>query len=439
MLGLWVLATRNGLAQLQHERRQRLEVALSRLRAKWTDLQALPEKVMADEHIRSDRLGPFFTLYEPGQGPAWLRELLEPRLRGQGLTQLRPLPPGLEAGRLDASIPTEAPVSYWLIARPDGRVASLDLDFLFGRWLPRQLEEFGSDLDIRHLTPEETWARPAGLVLTLFAQDDYPFDGLLLKLENSSARRAFLVTQLLWLGLGGLVLLGFAAALRLAARGMRGEWDLLESRRHFNALVSHELRTPVSALRMYSEILQNELVQDPEKIRSYHQIIATESARLQHLVENLLGIGSLESGRGRFEKLPVQLNEVISSLVARQNWHVELELEPGLPELQGDREALALIFGNLIENGLRHGGGQVLVRSYRQGGLVVEVLDRGPGIAGADRQRAFEAYQRLERSGFQGVGLGLALVRGFVEAQSGRVEILSREGGGAVFRVSFPL
>jgi len=438
MGGLWLLATRNGLAQLSQERRQRLELALRRLQSKWTDLQALPVKVLGDRHVRPDRLGNFFKLYTPGQAPEWIQQLLRPRLQPTGLTQVRPRPPGLEAGRLDAPIPSDAPVSYWLIARPDGQVASLDLDYLYDRWLPHQLEEFGTDLKIRHLTPEETWSKPEDLVLTLFADDDYPFDGLILRLEDGSARMAFLGSQLLWLSLGGLVLLGFAAALRLAARGLRSEWDMLESRRHFNALVSHELRTPVSALRMYSEILQNELVQDREKIRNYHQIVASESARLQHLVENLLAIGSLESGRGHFEKLPVQLNEVIRSLVARQNWNVELQLDPNLPDVKGDREAMALIFGNLIENGRSHGGGQVQVHSKFEGGqTVVEVLDRGPGISPSDRHRVFEAYQRLERTGGQGVGLGLALVRGFVEAQSGHIVIRAREGGGAIFRVSF--
>lgn len=148
MGGLWLLATRNGLAQLSQERHQRLELALRRLQAKWADVQALPEKVMAGAQIRPDRLAPFFYLYAPGGGPDWVQQLLRPRLLSKGLTQVRPLPPGLEAGRLDAPIPADAPISYWLIARPDGQVASLNLDYLFGQWLPR-------------LKPISVWNEPA--------------------------------------------------------------------------------------------------------------------------------------------------------------------------------------------------------------------------------------------------------------------------------------
>lgn len=435
MLALWLLATRNGLAEMGRERQQHLALCVSRIGEKLANLQVLPEKALRDPAVSEAQLAPFFHLYrlDSEACPGWIREMLPPVLARQGLTQLRPLPPGL--GRLDAPLAADAPSSYWLVARPDGTVASLDLNFLFGPWLDKQLGDLG--VQVRHLSPQETWANPPGLVRTLFAQEAYPFDGLILKTDDRAVTRAYLIGQFLWLALGVMVLIGFAAALRLAARGIRSQWDLVEARRHFNALVSHELRTPVSALRMYSEILQNGWVDDAEKIRAYHQIMATESARLQHLVENLLGIGSLESGRTRFESRPVQVNDLLRDLVAQRNWQVEWELDPKLPEVKGDREALTLIFGNLIENGLRHGGGQVTVRT--QGGpseAVVEIRDRGPGVAVADRQRIFEAYQRQSQA--PGVGLGLALVKSFLEAQSGRVEVLSREGGGAVFRVTFP-
>lgn len=436
MGGLWLLATRSGLGELHREREQRLSLSLLRIQEKLSSLQVLPARALSDPRLTPERLQPFFHLYDLNSSscPAWVEAMVSPPRAG--ISQLRPLPPGL--GSLEATVPPEAPGSYWLLARADGKVASLDVDYLFGPWLDKQLEEWGGDVKVEHLSSEQTWRKPEGLVLTLFASDPYPFDGMLVRLDHSRAVRAYLMVQSLWLLLGSLLLVGFAAALRLAASGMRSQWNLVEARRQFNAMVSHELRTPVSALRMYSEILQNDWVDDPEKVRGYHQIIATESARLQHLVENLLGVGALESGRSRFESLPVQLNELLTGLVARHNWSVEMELEASLPEVRGDREALSLIFGNLIENGFRHGGGRVALRTCATPGeVVVEVMDWGVGIAAEDRMRVFEAYQRLE-SQARGVGLGLALVRGFVEAQSGRVEILDREGGGAVFRVSFP-
>ena len=97
-------------------------------------------------------------------------------------------------------------------------------------------------------------------------------------------------------------------------------------------------------------------------------------------------------------------------------------------------------FANLVENGARHGGGRpVLVRARESGGrLVIRVVDQGPGIPETERERIFEPFYRREGGG-QGFGLGLAIAKGFVEANGGEIAAESVPGQGSTFVVTFPL
>lgn len=437
LLGLWAVTTRAGVRALLQERQLEVERWQLQLRTKFTAMEQLPDKLLSHPDGSNQ---PFYTVYRNNQLPGWIAQLLD-RHRGETKVVLRPLPPGLDRSFLPP--PSGTPESYYVVAQrlPEGDwlVASLNVDYVHGEWTRNQIRSWplGPAARWQWRSGVDAWGpgRLARQLPSLLANQEYPFDRLDFEVSDETALHSYLRGQALWLVAGGLVLLSFGWTIHLAARALRREWDGVQARRHFNALVSHELRTPISAIRMYTEILQNGWIDDPEKLRGYHDIIAREGSRLGNLVENLLGVGSLENGQTQFEKAPVDLESLVREMVAREKWPVELDLEPDLPAALGDREALQLVFGNLLQNGLRYADQVSLRASRNQGQLMIEVLDRGPGVPVSMRTRIFEAYLRLPDSSSGGVGLGLALVKGFVEAQGGTVEVTDREGGGACFRV----
>jgi two-component system sensor histidine kinase KdpD len=171
--------------------------------------------------------------------------------------------------------------------------------------------------------------------------------------------------------------------------------------------------------------------------------VVQEGQRLSRLVENLLDVSRLESGDAEPRQEPIDLVGVLEA--ARESIDeggavVRLEVGAEVPELLADSVQLERAFANLLENGVRHGGGRpVLVRSREVGGrLIVRVVDQGPGIPEQERERIFEPFYRREGAS-QGFGLGLAIAKGFIEANGGEVAVESVPGQGSTFVVSFPL
>lgn len=368
----------------------------------------------------------------------WMLALLAPR-REQAV--VRPQPPGMEVGRPELVPPPGTPESYLLTGfqlDPRWVVTEMDLDYVYGPWLREQLKRFGFEDDLRgrRLEPapiESDLSAPGQwrwVVPSFFADDSNPFEALEITLDNTRALEADRRGHWKSLALGSLFMATFALTISLAARGIWREVEFAESRRRFTAIVSHELRTPIAAIRMYTEILQHKMIDDPEKTAEYHETIHDQTGRLGRLVDNLLAVGSLEQGAQTFRLGPVDLNELASSLASG----AELQLQEGLPPARADREAMAQVLTNLVDNALKYGREATVCTRNSPSEIVLEVMDRGPGIAENERKRIFEPYQRLSADR-PGVGLGLALVRGFVEGQGGQVEVADRPGGGAIFRV----
>ena len=171
--------------------------------------------------------------------------------------------------------------------------------------------------------------------------------------------------------------------------------------------------------------------------------IVAEGGRLSRLVENLLDMSRIEAGKAEPHREAVDLGEVLDAAreaTARPEV-VRLEGDGDLPMVDADAAQLERAFANLIENAVRHGGGRpVLVKSRRVGDkIIVRVVDQGPGIPQSEWQRIFEPFQHGGSSGAQGgAGLGLAIARGFVEANGGEIAVDSVPGQGSSFVVSFP-
>ncbi|CAD5371876.1 HAMP domain-containing histidine kinase [Rubrivivax sp. A210] len=209
---------------------------------------------------------------------------------------------------------------------------------------------------------------------------------------------------------------------------------LLRSHQSLLANASHELRSPLARLKMAVAMVEDAA---PAQRAALRQEIATNIRELDALVEEILLSGRLDAASGLDQRLPVDLLALAAEEAARVGGSVQGE------DLQvpGDERLLRRALRNLLENARRYGGGEVEAEIARRGDRVeVRVLDRGPGVPEAWRERVFEAFFRLpghaEREG--GVGLGLSLVRQIAERHGGSVVCEAREGGGSCFVLSLP-
>jgi K+-sensing histidine kinase KdpD len=205
--------------------------------------------------------------------------------------------------------------------------------------------------------------------------------------------------------------------------------------------VSHDLRTPLTSIIAAGAALDSPSATPAER-HELSEAVVEEGHRLSRLVENLLDVSRLESGKAEPHREPVELAgllEAARSSIGPGGEVVKLALDQDLPALRADPAQLERAFANLLDNAVVHGEGQpVLVRSRLVGPrLVVRVVDRGPGIPENDRERIFEPFFRSEDGRGNGSGLGLAIARGFIEANGGEVEVESLPGQGSSFVVSF--
>lgn len=205
--------------------------------------------------------------------------------------------------------------------------------------------------------------------------------------------------------------------------------------------VSHDLRTPLTSIIAAGAALDSPSATAAER-HELSEAVVEEGHRLSRLVENLLDVSRLESGKAEPHREPVELDGLLEAArhsIGAGGEVVRLALDQGLPPLSADPAQLERAFANLLDNAVVHGEGQpVLVRSRLVGPrLVVRVVDRGPGIPDRDRDRVFEPFYRAGNGAGNGSGLGLAIARGFIEANGGEIEVESLPGQGTSFVVSF--
>lgn len=228
--------------------------------------------------------------------------------------------------------------------------------------------------------------------------------------------------------------------------------NLSKLKSNFVSTVSHELRTPLTSIQMFVETLKERRYKDEAEREEYIGIIEKEASRLSGLIERLLTFSSLEQDKKSLNMTTVSLcriGQYVADIVAPQFEAADLKLNRQFPEedveIEGDGEALVDVFINLLSNTIKYApdGKEVDFVIFKEDQrAVVEVRDRGPGIPVAERKRMFSAFVRQDvalSSETDGAGLGLFIVKGLVERHEGSVKILSREGGGAVFKLQFPL
>ena len=221
---------------------------------------------------------------------------------------------------------------------------------------------------------------------------------------------------------------------RAAAERLR---QLDEMKSGFLATVSHELRTPLSAIVGFSSHLARHGEKLTEATRSEQLgVISRQAARLRRLVEELLDFSALEAGTLQVQLKSVDLAAAAHTAVDAAAVEASVEISDGLL-VMADPGKLDQILVNLLDNAKKYGRPPVVVRAAeRDDEIVVSVVDAGEGIPSGREDEAFDRFTQLEnhlvRTG-SGVGLGLALVRGYVEAHGGRIWHERPEEGGAAF------
>ncbi len=215
------------------------------------------------------------------------------------------------------------------------------------------------------------------------------------------------------------------------------------------AAVSHDLRTPLAAISgAASSLAFSEDRLDPAARRELVLTIHEEAERMTRLANNLLDMGRLQARKVVLRREWQPLEEVFGAALQELDLHLKdrevvLRLPADLPLVPIDEVLVERVLVNLLENASRYtpaGTPIELVASAREGEIVVEVLDRGPGVSPGEEIRIFEKFFRGETSpSRRGIGLGLAVARAIVEAHGGRIWAESRQGGGAAFRFTLPL
>ncbi len=193
--------------------------------------------------------------------------------------------------------------------------------------------------------------------------------------------------------------------------------------------ISHDLRTPLARLRLGLEMLGGE--------RATAEGMVADIDEIDAVIGQFLDFARGENEDQAVRDLDALAAEVVEGYV-RRGRQVTLE-RGGVPPLRFAQIALRRAIANLIDNALRYAGEPVLVRTRRErGAALIEVLDRGPGIPAADAERLKRPFTRLDaaRSGVGGSGLGLAIVERVARAHGGRLELLPREGGGLLARLT---
>jgi two-component system, OmpR family, sensor histidine kinase KdpD len=210
--------------------------------------------------------------------------------------------------------------------------------------------------------------------------------------------------------------------------------------------VSHDLRTPLMAISTSASTLASPQVTIDESDRAeLLSTIVTASAQLDRLVGNLLDLSRLQAGEARPERRLVEVEELVAGALAElgdDGRRVEVSAPDEGTEVVVDAHQAQHVLTNLIENALKYSSSDEPVRvqiAGTQSEAVIRVIDHGPGISPAERELIFEPFHRGRRAAGQpGAGLGLAIARGFTEANGGRLTVESRQSQGATFVLSFP-
>ena len=213
----------------------------------------------------------------------------------------------------------------------------------------------------------------------------------------------------------------------------------------FMTNVSHELRTPLTSIVSAAEIMQNFGTDDPKVLPEFLDIVVSQSGRLQQLIEGVLALRDEDTSDFAPTDVVATLRQAIGGLRPAAQARVQLDSAVAEAPVHGAAERLAFVWRQLLDNAAKFSAADapIAIRVRADGDdVVVEVADRGVGIARADHERIFEPFCQVGTdiltAKANGIGLGLTLARNIVGSHGGRIAVDSELGRGATFRVRLP-
>jgi len=223
-----------------------------------------------------------------------------------------------------------------------------------------------------------------------------------------------------------------------------------EQLRRFTADASHELRTPLTAIRSVGEVA----LQTPKSATEYRDVIGSmleETDRLTRLVDSLLTLSRADVGHVDVERTEISVrglaqeaSSLVEVLAEEKRQRISVQGESTLV-VSGDRLILRQALINLIDNAIKYSptGAEIVVQVHpgKDSEMVVEVIDKGPGVSPEHQARIFDRFYRVDKARSRewgGAGLGLAIARWAVEVHGGQIAVESAEGFGSTFRVTLP-
>ncbi|NDY56611.1 response regulator [Desulfovibrio sulfodismutans] len=252
----------------------------------------------------------------------------------------------------------------------------------------------------------------------------------------------------------------------ILVRDITSEKEVDRMKTEFISTVSHELRTPLTSVLGFAKIIRKKFVEDilPRLDASDNKsrraagqigdnlgIIVSEGERLTELVNDVLDIAKMESGKIEWDLQPVTIAEVItrsvtatSALIEQKGLSLAQDVSFGLPQFLGDRDRLIQVMLNLISNAVKFtAAGGITIRAFIDGEMIrVGVSDTGPGISENDQQIIFEKFKQAGDTLTEkpkGTGLGLPICRQIVDRHGGRIWVESTPGAGSVFWFTLPI
>ena len=244
---------------------------------------------------------------------------------------------------------------------------------------------------------------------------------------------------------------------QLATRLRESEEDraaLERERRELTAAASHDLRTPLSSLRAMVDALQDRIVEEPDEVRRYYATMARELDHLSRMVDGLFELTQIDARAFRLDRQHVRLQDIAAEVAdamhaeaAQREIGLSLEVSGAPPAIPLDGARIERALTNLVQNALEHtpAGGDVKLRVESvSDGVAASVTDTGEGIGPGHLPRIWERFYRADPSRARadkagGAGLGLAIVRGVVEAHGGNVDVQSEVGSGSCFTLRLPV
>lgn len=256
----------------------------------------------------------------------------------------------------------------------------------------------------------------------------------------------------IYFGIGSIVIVATALLALIAGRFVSAQMRLTRMKDDLVSTVSHELKTPLASMRMLVDTLLAGRYHGPDHLDRYLKLIAKENHRLSHLIENFLSFSRLARNKQQFLMQDVKAGAIVQdALEAMQdrltapNCQLTVDVDPDLPVIRGDRQALASVVINLLDNAYKYTGSnkQIRLRACHKNATVqIEVADNGIGLSSRETERIFDRFYQVDQSLAReqsGCGLGLSIVRFIVEGHNGSISVNSQPGTGSTFTVRLPL